>query len=294
MIDRNSDAIANLISAEVGKPLVEAYMGELTGPLDSCVWLAENAERFLKDQAIQLTNPLLSAKQSIVTFEPLGVIGIISPWNFPFSIPMMSILSCVMLGNTVVLKPSEKSPLIGIKIGELFKEAGFPEGVVNVVTGDRSTGELLTRSKVARVIFTGSVAGGTKVIQQAASNLGGVPVTAELGGKDAAVVLPGAPIDWTAQGLIWGAFTNAGQACASIERVYILKSKHTEKLIDTIVQKTLQLKLGPPSDQTTDVGPIIDEVQLAKVERQVNEARQAGAKVLCGGRRRDDLGGFFL
>lgn len=291
VIDKNADVIAKLVSDEVGKPLVEAYMSELTGPLDSCVWLAENAERCLKDQAVQLTNPLLSAKQSIVTFEPLGVIGIIAPWNYPFSIPMMSILACVMLGNTVVLKPSEKSPMIGIKIGELFKEAGFPDGVVNVVTGDRTTGEYLTRSNVSRIIFTGSVAGGAKVIAQAASNV--VPVTAELGGKDAAIVLPGAPNDWTAQGLIWGAFTNAGQACASIERVYIIKSKHTQKLIDTIVAETQKLKLGPPSDQTTDVGPIIDEVQLNKVERQVNEARQAGAKVLCGGRRRDDLGGFF-
>jgi acyl-CoA reductase-like NAD-dependent aldehyde dehydrogenase len=115
----------------------------------------------------------------------------------------------------------------------------------------------------------------------------------ELGGKDPAIVLPDARIGWTAQGLIWGAFTNAGQACASIERVYIIRSKHTEKLIDTIVAKTKELKLGPATDQTTDVGPVIDEIQLSKIERQVDAARAAGATVLCGGKRRDDLGGFF-
>jgi succinate-semialdehyde dehydrogenase/glutarate-semialdehyde dehydrogenase len=141
------------------------------------------------------------------------------------------------------------------------------------------------------LIFTGSAEAGSKVIAQAAPRL--TPTTLELGGKDAAIVLPGAPNDWTAQGLIWGAFTNAGQACASIERVYILRSKHTEKLINTIVNKTKQLRLGPATDPNTDIGPIIDEVQLAKIEHQVDSAREAGATVLCGGRRRDDLGGFF-
>jgi succinate-semialdehyde dehydrogenase/glutarate-semialdehyde dehydrogenase len=291
VIDRRSDEIANLISTEVGKPLVEAYLSELTGPLESCAWLAENAERHLKDQVIHFSNPLLSSKQSVIAFEPLGVIGVIAPWNYPFAIPMMAMIACVMCGNTVVLKPSEKSPLVGIKIGELFKEAGFPDGVVTIVTGDRTTGEHLSRAKLSKIIFTGSVQGGRNIMAQAAPNV--VPVTLELGGKDPAIVLPDAPIGWTAQGLLWGAFTNAGQACASIERVYIIRSKHTQKLIDTIVAKTKELKLGPAADQTTDIGPVIDEAQLTKIQRQVDAARAAGATVLCGGQRRDDLGGFF-
>lgn len=292
LIEKQKDDLACLIANEVGKPLVEAYMSEMTGPLDTCTWLAQNTELKLQEQIIQLANPLLSSKQSFLTFEPLGVIGVIAPWNYPFAIPMMTVLMSVMVGNTVVLKPSEKSSLIGIRIGELFQAAGFEEGVVSVVTGDKTTGEHLSRTKLAKLIFTGSFEGGSEVMAQAASNV--TPVSLELGGKDAAIVLPDAPIDWTASGLVWGAFTNAGQACASVERVYIVRGKRTQKLIDAIVSKAKQLKIGVPTDQTVDVGPLIDERQLSKVVNHVDNAREMGAKVLCGGTRRDDLGGFFF
>lgn len=288
---RRADEIAALITKEVGKPLVESLLAELTGPLDACLWFAENSERALKDQIVSMTNPLLSSKQSVITFDPIGVIGIISPWNYPFAIPVMSIIMAVMVGNTVVLKPSEKSPLVGIKIGELFSEAGFPEGVVLVVTGDRTTGVHLCRTRLARLIFTGSVEGGSKVMAEAAENV--TPVTLELGGKDPAIVLPDAPPDWTARGLVWGAFTNCGQACASIERVYIVKGKHTDRLLDALVAHTRALKLGAGTDANVDVGPLIDESQLGKVAAQVDAAVAAGARLLCGGKRRDDLGGYF-
>jgi len=288
---RHQEEIAALVTREVGKPLVESLMAELVGPLDACAWFAENTEKALREQVISLSNPLLSSKQSLLTFEPLGVVGIISPWNYPFAIPMMAIIMAVMVGNTVVLKPSEKSPLIGIKIGELFLEAGFPEGVVTVITGDRETGAHLTQCRLARIIFTGSVEGGSKVMAAAARNL--TPTTLELGGKDPAIVLPDAPPDWTARGLVWGAFTNAGQACASIERVYIVKGKHTDRLIERLVAHTQELQLGSGLDMSTDVGPLIDEVQLEKVKAQVEEAKAAGAKVLCGGKAREDLGGYF-
>jgi acyl-CoA reductase-like NAD-dependent aldehyde dehydrogenase len=291
LLSKQADEISAMITKEVGKPIVEAYLSELSGPLDTCVYLAKNAEKILKDQAIQFSNPLLSSKQSVIAFEPLGVIGIISPWNYPFSIATMAVLAAVMTGNTVVLKPSEKSPLIGQKIGELFEQAGFPKGVVNVVTGDRRTGEALTRCKLSKLIFTGSVEGGSKVMAQCAPNL--TPLSLELGGKDAAIVLPDANPDWTAKGLAWGAFTNAGQACASIERVYIVKGKKTEKLLERIEHHARSLRLGEPTDPKTEVGPVIDEGQLLKIVDQVEQARSMGAKVLCGGNRRDDLGGYF-
>ena len=292
IIEQRADEIANLVCCEVGKPLTESYLAELTGPLDTCVWLAENAERLLKDQVVQMTNPLMSTKQSILTFEPLGVIGVISPWNYPFAIPMMTIIMAVAAGNTVVLKPSERAPLIGIKIGELFEAAGFPKGVVEVVTGDRTTGELLTKCDLSRLIFTGSAEAGAKIMEQTAPRL--IPLTLELGGKDPAIILPDAPVDWTARGIVWGAFTNAGQACASIERAYIVKGKNTQKLIDKIVEHTKALKVGNPAEQTTDVGPVIDETQLAKIEMQVQQAIDKGATVLSGGKRNEDLGGFFF
>jgi acyl-CoA reductase-like NAD-dependent aldehyde dehydrogenase len=291
LIEASADEIAQLVSAEVGKPIVESYLAELTGPLDSCVWLAENIETLLKDQVVQMSNPLLATKQSVVTFEPLGVIGVIAPWNYPFSIPVMTILMAVACGNTVVLKPSEKSPLVGIKIGELFEKAGFPNGVLQVITGDRGTGEQLTKCDLSRIIFTGSLNAGTQIMSQAAPNL--IPLSLELGGKDAAIVLPDAPVDWTARGLVWGAFTNAGQACASIERVYIIKGKNTQKLIDKIVFYASALKVGPPTEQTTDVGPVIDEGQLSIIESHVNQAKENGAEILVGGKRQDELGGYY-
>ena len=244
IIEQQCDQIANLVSDEMGKPLVEAYLSELTGPLETCTWLIDNVERLLSDQPVRLTNPLLLTKQSIITFEPLGVIGIISPWNFPFAIPMMTIIMSVMVGNTVVLKPSEKSSLIGIKIGELFLEAGFPEGVVLVVTGDRSTGEALSRTRLSRLIFTGSTRSGTEIMSQAAPHL--TPLSLELGGKDPAIVLPDAPPDWTARGLVWGAFTNAGQACASIERVYIVRGKKTINCLTALFSTQKRLSWALP------------------------------------------------
>lgn len=291
VLRKHSDEIAKLITQEVGKPLFESYTAEITGSLDACIWFAENSEKALKDQTIGMTNPLLASKQSIISFEPIGVVGIISPWNYPFAIPMIAIIMSVMVGNTVVLKPSEKCPLIGIKIEELFAEAGFPEGVVTVITGDRTTGQHLCQTSLAKILFTGSVEGGSKVMAQAAKTL--TPVGLELGGKDAAIVLPDAPTEWTAKGLVWGAFTNCGQACASIERVYVVKSKNTEKLISYMMSYTEKLRLGDGLDPKTEIGPVIDEGQLAKIEKQVNEARNMGATVVCGGNRRKDLTGHF-
>ncbi len=292
IISDSADELAELISKEVGKPKVEVYGSELLGVLDTCTWLCGQTEEMLKDQLIQLSNPFLSSKQSVIAFEPLGVIGIISPWNYPFSIPMMTILMAVMVGNTVVLKPSEKASLIGVKIGDLFKKADFPDGVVNVITGDANTGKYLSEERLARLIFTGSVSGGKKVMAQASENL--ISLTLELGGKDAAVVLPDAPVEWTAQGIVWGAFTNAGQACASIERVFVLKGKHTDAFLKALETETRKIKLGPATDPNTDVGPIIDEDQLKKIEDQVNAAVQDGATIVVGGKSRPELGGYFF
>jgi acyl-CoA reductase-like NAD-dependent aldehyde dehydrogenase len=291
LIERQKDDIAALVSQEVGKPLIESYLADLSGPLNTCVWLADKTEGYLKDQIVNLGNPLLGSKTNMLSFEPLGVVGIISPWNYPFSIPMMTILMSVMVGNTVVLKPSEKSSLVGIKIGELFQAAGFPVNVVNVITGDRTTGEYLSHSQLAKLIFTGSVSGGAQVMIQAAAKL--TPVCLELGGKDAAIVFPDAPSKWTARGLTWGAFTNAGQACASIERVYLIRGENTDKLIEEIVSIAKALQVGPSENEQSEIGPLIDESQYRVVSNQVSDAVAQGAKILCGGKRVEGLAGFF-
>jgi acyl-CoA reductase-like NAD-dependent aldehyde dehydrogenase len=127
LLAAQKDEIARLITIEVGKPLVESYSGELSGPLDTCLWLEKNARQILADKPVAIANPLFFGKTHYLKYEPAGVIGIISPWNYPFSIPVMTMLMALAAGNTIILKPSEKSPLIGLKIGELFHQAGFPE-----------------------------------------------------------------------------------------------------------------------------------------------------------------------
>lgn len=289
LIAEQKEEIAVLISKEVGKPLIESLMAELAAVLDSCTYFAENTQKLIKDQPLAFTNPLLVHKRNSILFEPLGVIGIISPWNYPFAIPAVSMVMALMCGNTVILKPSEKSPLVGDKIAELFSRAGFPPGVVTVLNGGPETGAHLTGARLSRILYTGSVYSGSKVLTQAAAGL--TPVTLEAGSKDAAIVLPDAPVEWTAHGLVWSAFTNCGQACASLERAYIIRGAHTVELIDHIVEYTKNLKVGSALNPVTEVGPLIDEQQLQKVIDQIEEAKSLGAQVLCGGKMID---GNFL
>ena len=280
LLASKQDEIAKLITLEIGKPLVESYLGELSGPLDTCLWLIKNAENILSNQQIAVANPLMFGKRHYLKFEPAGVIGIISPWNYPFSIPVMTILMALATGNTVILKPSEKSPFIGLKIGELFREAGFPENVVTIISGAGEAGQAIANLDLARLVFTGSVASGQKVMQAAASSL--TPLTLELGGKDAAIILPDATVERTARALIWGAFTNAGQACASIERLYLVRGGNSETILNRMVELASKLKIGDPLLETTEVGPLIDVQQYDHVVNQVEEAIAGGAKVLCG------------
>ena len=292
LIAENADKIANLISLEVGKPVSECLACEIAGVLDTCSWLARNTKRLLRTKRVKLGNPLFRGNRCYLEHEPHGVIGIISPWNFPFSIPMTSILAAVACGNTVVLKPSEKSSLLGLLIKDLFDTVGFPEGTVEVVLGDGSVGKCLSQSpNIDKMLLTGSVAAGQSLVGQTVSKL--TPLILELGGKDAAIVLPDADIEFTARGLVWGAFMNAGQACASVERAYLVRGPRTEKLIDLIVAKTNALRVGSPEDPDTDVGPLIDEHQLEKVAAQVELASSSGATILTGGSTMDERGGFY-
>lgn len=292
LVAKQADQIATLISREVGKPLSECYASEISAVLDTCVWLSKNSETLLQTTRIKLANPLARSKKCYIGFEPIGVVGVISPWNFPFSIPTTTILMAVAAGNTVILKPSEKSTLTAIKIAELFQEAGFEPGTVSVVPGDAETGKYLSQSRLGRLILTGSVKAGQGIVEQTASQL--TPLTLELGGKDAAIVLPDAPVEFTANGLVWGAFFNNGQACASIERVYLVRGPKTSKLIHTLENKTKQLRVGPPEDRTVDIGPVIDQGQLEKIEDQVRDALSRGARLLTGGKNLDSLGGYYF
>ena len=290
LYERREEVVA-LITREAGKPLVESLVGEVLVVLDTADYLARHAQAMLRPEPIRHHNSALKFKRARIEYEPHGVIGIISPANYPFSIPLTELLSALVAGNAVVLKPSELTPQIGVAIRDLFDSAGFPPGVANVVLGDGLTGRALVASPIQKLIFTGSVPTGKRIQAIAAERL--LPTVLELGGKDPMIVRADANLDQASSGAVWGAFTNAGQACLSVERCYVAQEVAGE-FIRLCVEKARSLRIGPGDDPNSDVGPLIRERQLGIVETQVSEAVAQGAEVLCGGRRADMNGFFYL
>ncbi len=291
LLANEADNVAELVTKETGKPLAESFGGDVFPALETCRWLNENAYIALADEPVGVNKLFFGGKRAYNVFEPLGVIAIISPWNYPFSIPVCSALNALAAGNTVVFKPSPKTPMIGVEIVKLFERAGFPKGVVNVVVGDKDEAMCLMRSGVDRVVFTGGVNGGKAIARDCADKL--MPVTLELGGKHAAIVLADADIEKTARGLVFGAFTNAGQACASIERAYVERPIF-EALSKRVAELACELRLGHGKSPTTDIGPMIDSDQVSRVSAQVEEALSQGAVALAGGKARPDLGRCYF
>ena len=281
--------IASLISRETGKPPAEATSMEIVPTLDLMHYFARNTERLLMRQKIDIGQYDLMGRSSYIVYKPLGVVGIISPWNFPWATPLDEVVMALMAGNAVVLKPSELTLLTALKIGEVFREARLPEGLLEIVTGDGSTGAALVDSGVDKIMFTGSVATGKRVAEAAARHL--TPVVLELGGKDPMIVLEDANLANAARAAVWGGFCNAGQACASIERLYVHESVAKE-FTELVVNEVRKLKLGPPADGI-DLGAMTNERQLRIVEDHVQDAVQHGAHIETGGRRIENTAGWF-
>jgi succinate-semialdehyde dehydrogenase/glutarate-semialdehyde dehydrogenase len=284
------DQIAHLVSRETGKPVAEALSMEIVPTLDAMHYFAHAAENLLRPQKIDIGQYGLMGRSSTIVFKPLGVVGIISPWNFPLATPADEIVMALMAGNAVVLKPSELTPLIALKIGDIFSRAGLPKGLLEILTGDGSTGAALIDAHVDKIMFTGSVATGKRVAEAAAKYL--TPVVLELGGKDPMIVLEDADIENAARGAVWGAFANAGQACASVERCYVQESIAT-KFVEQVVAETRALKQGLGTDESVDVGAMSNQRQLEIVAAHVSDAKQRGAKILTGGRRGTNPEGLF-
>jgi acyl-CoA reductase-like NAD-dependent aldehyde dehydrogenase len=282
--------IARAITSEAGKPVAEALLTEVLVVLDATRFLLQNAQAFLRDEPVPHGSLATKTKRGRVVREPYGVIGIISPWNYPFSIPATETLAALVTGNAVVLKPSELTPLSSLALAGLLADAGLPRDVFQVLVGDGATGAALVESPIDKMVFTGSVATGKRIAQSAAVRL--LPVVLELGGKDPMIVLEGADLDTASSGAVWGAFVNAGQTCLSVERCYVHRSIY-EKFIDACVEKTKQLHVGNGLDAGTDIGPLIHERQLRIVEQHIEDARTRGARVLCGGERLPSVGPSF-
>ena len=276
------DEIAGLISAESGKPVAEAISMEIAPVLDLMRHFAQNAARMLGPRRISIGLYGLLGRSSKIFYHPLGVIGIIPAWNFPFSIPLGEAAMALMAGNTVVIKPSELTPMVGLKIGEIFEKAGFPDNTVQIICGDGRAGAALVEASPDKIMFTGSVATGRKISEAAAKNL--TPVVLELGGKDPMIVFDDANLELAASAAVWGAFCNSGQSCSSVERLYVQRGA-AAKLTSLIIEKTRQLKQGVGGGEDISIGAIISERQLRTVEDHVEKFRAAGAKVETGGKR---------
>jgi succinate-semialdehyde dehydrogenase/glutarate-semialdehyde dehydrogenase len=289
LYDKKSE-IARLITSETGKPQVEALLTEVLVVLDSARFYSEASYAFLRDQNLPHRNLAMKTKSGRLTREPYGVIGIISPWNYPFSIPATETLAALVAGNAVVLKPSELTSLSALELAALLWKAGVPRDVLQVVAGNGSTGIALVNASIDKLVFTGSVATGKRIAQAAATRL--LPVVLELGGKDPMLVLDDADIEVASSGAVWGAFMNAGQACVSVERCYVHRNLY-QRFAEVCARKSAQLRVGNGMDAEIEVGPLINERQLRNVETHVEDARLRGARVLAGGVRRQDLGPNF-
>lgn len=295
IILKELDEIALLISRETGKPPAEAITMELTTSLDLMQYFARRAETLLQRERISVGLYAWMGRTSYLVYRPLGVVGIISPWNFPWATPLDEVVMALMAGNAVVLKPSELTPLTALRIKDVLDRAGLPAGLLQVVTGDGSTGAALIGAGVDKIMFTGSVATGRRVAEAAANYL--IPVVLELGGKDPMIVLEDANIENAARGAIWGAFANCGQSCSAVERCYVHESI-ADKFIDAVVAETKRLSLSTSASGAQnktgetlaypDLGPMSSEQQLRIVERHVYEATANGAVAVTGGERAPD------
>jgi succinate-semialdehyde dehydrogenase/glutarate-semialdehyde dehydrogenase len=284
------EEIATLIARETGKPPPEAISMEVTPTLDLMQYFARHAERMLQRQKIDIGQFELMGRSSYILYKPVGVVGIISPWNFPWATPLDEVVMALIAGNAVVLKPSELTPFTALKIGEVFKQAKLPEGLLEIVTGDGSTGAALVDAGVDKLMFTGSIATGKRVAEAAAKQL--TPVVLELGGKDPMIVLEDANLSNAARAAIWGGFANAGQACASIERLYVHESI-AKQFTELVVEETRKLRLGAATGDEIDLGAMTNERQLRIVENHIADAVEQGARIETGGHRVETAGGWF-
>ncbi len=290
------EELIELLCAENGKPRLEAVV-ELTYVCDVITFYAKQAKRFLAPHGIK--PHLLKQKKITVHYQPRGVIGLVTPWNFPLILTIGEAIPALLAGNAVIIKPSEWTPLIAMRgaevLHEAFKAAGLPSELLQVVNGYGETGGALV-DEADMIAFTGSVRTGRAVAERAARRL--IPVSLELGGKDPMIVLRDADLERAANAAVWGAFTNSGQVCISVERVYV-EEPIAEEFTRRVVEKTKQLRQGIDGDEASgdkrvDVGAMTFPKQVETVEDHLADAKVRGAQILTGGQRNPHLRGRFF
>src|SRR2546423_6811622 len=242
--------------------------------------MADAGRGVLADGRIPTPKIFFRQKRSSSAYEPLGVVGVIAPWNYPWTIPLGEVAMALMAGNGVVLKPASLTCLIGQRIQRVFERAGLPEGLLRVIHGGGAVGQALVESSVPKVFFTGSVEVGRSVGETCARLMKGSVL--ELGGKDPMVVLADAHIPNAVAGALWGGFANAGQTCSGIERVYVAREA-ADRFVEGVVAGARGLRVGDPLDWSTQVGPMASRAQFEVVRDLVDDAVAAGAQLRCGG-----------
>ncbi|NIN70768.1 MAG: aldehyde dehydrogenase family protein [Gemmatimonadetes bacterium] len=280
-----SEEIGRLIRAETGKVPGEALY-EAAVACDYMAYLTRTVPKSLL--ARRAGTGWLTHRRARVLYEPFGVVGAITPWNYPFAISMSSVGTPVAAGNAVVLKPSEYTPAVGQLVVELFSEATGLEHLVSLATGDGRTGAVLIEAGVDKIAFTGSAETGKKVMATAARSL--TPIVLELGGNDAMIVCEDADIERAARGAVWGAFFGCGQVCMSVERVYVVESIYAE-FVQAAVAEARRVRTSDEPEAM--VGSLIARFQLERVKEHIRDAESQGARVLLGGRAIKGAGHFY-
>ena len=281
-IAQNAAELTRLLTMEQGKPQPDAE-GDVMG---GAFWLSETAKLDIPEHVTEDS----AERHAITRYGPIGVVAAIVPWNFPIILAMFKLGPALLSGNTIVLKPAPTTPLTTLRIGELIKDI-LPPGVVNVISGSDRLGPWLTsHSGVDKVSFTGSTQTGRRVMESAAASL--KRVTLELGGNDAAIVMPDVDVEKVAQELFWAAFRNAGQICIASKRMYIHKDVY-EPLKTAIVEYAKTVKVGDGAEQGTQIGPVQNNAQYQRVLELIQDAKDNGYDFLIGGNA-SDVPGYFV
>jgi succinate-semialdehyde dehydrogenase/glutarate-semialdehyde dehydrogenase len=270
-------ALAAVISRETGKAPAEALVADVYTALDLVRYYVRHAPTALEPRTSRSATLALWRKRITCTHDPIGVLGVISPWNYPFMLPVGTVAPALAAGNAVVLKPSELTPSTAAMLVELMAQAGLPDGLLQAVQGGRETGEALVHSAVDKVFFTGSVRTGRQVAASCAERL--IPCVLELGGSDPALVLDDADVRVAAAGIVWGRFANAGQTCVAPKRVFVCDGAY-DPFLEALDRRLEALRLRAPGDQTWDVGPLIRPHAHDALQGVLDDAVAGGARVL--------------
>jgi acyl-CoA reductase-like NAD-dependent aldehyde dehydrogenase len=277
------DDVARLLTTEQGKPITESLTMEILPTIDALNWCAEAGPGILADEQVPHPQIFFKAKRSFFAYEPIGVVGVIAPWNYPWSIPLGEIAIALMAGNGVIFKPASLTPLLGERIQRVFEKGGLPEGLLRTVHGGGAVGQAICESPhVGKVFFTGSVEVGRTVGRICAERLKGSVL--ELGGKDPQIVCADADLANAVSGCVWGGFANSGQTCSGIERTYVVEAV-ADRFLEGVVREAERLTVGDPMSWDTEIGPMVSAAQADGVAELVDDALSSGAERITGGPR---------